>query len=179
MNTDEELQQLIRTVQILDVRLLEAAVRTRISGDQVRPSELIADHQTHASDRVDETGKFHVTAALRLRVVPRGAPGGEDRDEDIAIRIVTELTYRVPPESSFSPGALKAFAKTNGLFNVWPYWRHYVQSTSVLMGLPPLVMPVYRVPRRVAQDPTSQARDPHAEAAPKRVSGTRQATKKR
>jgi preprotein translocase subunit SecB len=33
----------------------------------------------------------------------------------------------------------------NGVFHVWPYWREMVQNTLARMGLPPLILPVFRV----------------------------------
>ena len=35
-----------------------------------------------------------------------------------------------------------AFGKMNGIHNIWPYWREYVQSTVARIGLPPLVIPL-------------------------------------
>jgi hypothetical protein len=42
---------------------------------------------------------------------------------------------------------LAAFAKVNGIYNVWPYFRELVQSMGSRLGLPPVVLPVFRVPR--------------------------------
>ena len=42
-------------------------------------------------------------------------------------------------------GALELFAQANGTFNLWPYWREFVQSTSTRMGLPALTVPSYRI----------------------------------
>jgi hypothetical protein len=38
------------------------------------------------------------------------------------------------------------FAATNGVFNAWPYWRQLVQSMTAAMGVPPIVVPAFRVP---------------------------------
>lgn len=51
--------------------------------------------------------------------------------------------YAVPGE--FSDESAQAFVQTNGLVHVWPYARAWIQSASVGMGLPPVLLPVYRV----------------------------------
>jgi len=38
-----------------------------------------------------------------------------------------------------------AFARTNGIYNAWPYWREFVQNMIARMNLPPLVIPVFRL----------------------------------
>jgi len=35
-----------------------------------------------------------------------------------------------------------AFGKMTGIYNAWPYWREYVQTTVSRFGLPPLTLPL-------------------------------------
>jgi hypothetical protein len=37
------------------------------------------------------------------------------------------------------------FAKINGLFNVWPFFRELVHSTTMRMGIPPMLLPALRI----------------------------------
>ena len=53
--------------------------------------------------------------------------------------------YSLPAERVFEPKAIDAFGKTNGVFNIWPYWRELVQSITTRMGLPPLTLSVFRI----------------------------------
>lgn len=61
--------------------------------------------------------------------------------------------YGVPGE--FTEAAAQAFVQTNGLVHVWPYARAWIQSASVGMGLPPVLLPFYRVhaPNAVKLEP--------------------------
>ena len=52
--------------------------------------------------------------------------------------------------------ALDEFARYNVGYHVWPYWREYVQGTCARLGIPPIPVPMYRIP----------ASDPVADAAP-------------
>jgi hypothetical protein len=58
-----------------------------------------------------------------------------------------ELSYRLSKEVELTPQQLRAFGKVNALYNAWPYWRELVQTTVARMGLPRLVVPVFRVAR--------------------------------
>jgi hypothetical protein len=60
------------------------------------------------------------------------------------LRIEAEfiLNYVVEPYDEITDEQADAFGKMTGIYNVWPYWREYVQSTTVRLGLPPLVLPL-------------------------------------
>jgi len=53
-------------------------------------------------------------------------------------------------EESFQPSrdAINAFARGNVIFNSWPYFREYVQSTVSRMDYPPPTIPFLRLTRR-------------------------------
>ena len=48
------------------------------------------------------------------------------------------LEYSLDKAIPITDEAATAFGRMNGIFNVWPYWREYVQSTSMRTGLPPV-----------------------------------------
>lgn len=77
-------------------------------------------------------------ALLAVREDDAGSPG-------LAIRAAFALDYELPPAAGFEESRLRAFAMTNGVYNAWPYWREYVQSTTTRMGLPPIIVPVFRL----------------------------------
>lgn len=71
----------------------------------------------------------------------------EDEDEEVLhIEATFQLDYRLPSFAGLRKVNVEAFGELNGVFNVWPYWREFVQSTTVRMGLPPLTIPVHRLP---------------------------------
>ena len=69
----------------------------------------------------------------------------ESTDPVVEIRTSIEVTYACSEADTFSPEALHGFGQTNGVFNTWPYWREYVQSSIARMGLPTLIVPVFRL----------------------------------
>ena len=62
---------------------------------------------------------------------------------DIAARVVLE--YALPANTIPSSTDMKLFARANGMLNVWPYWREFIQNSTLRAGLPPLTLPLFRV----------------------------------
>jgi hypothetical protein len=56
------------------------------------------------------------------------------------------LVYKIDkPPVGITPETATAFGKMNGIHNIWPYWREYVQSTSTRAGFPPFPIPLMTV----------------------------------
>ena len=64
--------------------------------------------------------------------------------DSLAFQLEAEflLNYKVNSFEGITDEQLDAFGKMNGIYNAWPYWREYIQSTTVRMGLPALTLPV-------------------------------------
>jgi len=68
-----------------------------------------------------------------------------EKSKQLLIGAKFELIYTVPPGIEPSEGEIDAFANTNALLNVWPFWREFVHSSINRMGLPPLTLPLFRM----------------------------------
>lgn len=83
-----------------------------------------------------------------IEVFPRfvlvAKSGASSDDELLRIEALFLLRYRVPSFAGLRKANIAAFGDMNGLYNAWPYWREFVQATTVRMGLPALTIPVYR-----------------------------------
>jgi len=69
----------------------------------------------------------------------------DSTDPIVTIHATFELHYSIPAETAPSQEELTAFAASNAIFNVWPYWREFIQATCIRMGHPPLLLPVFRL----------------------------------
>ena len=58
-----------------------------------------------------------------------------------------DLSYKTMPDESFSKADLEEFARVNGVFNAWPYFRELVQSMTIRIGYPPVTVPLLRFPK--------------------------------
>lgn len=68
----------------------------------------------------------------------------EDEEERELFRVDATfgIVYLTRNEEVIEDQALEAFAKLNGAYNAWPYWREFLQSCTVRMGLPPVTQPL-------------------------------------
>jgi hypothetical protein len=70
--------------------------------------------------------------------------GGES-GKNLAIGAMFVLAYSASSMEGIEDKHAEAFGSTNGIYNIWPYWREFVQNTSVRMGIKPIVVPVFRL----------------------------------
>lgn len=174
-----ELRHLISVVEIDDARLIEGSAKTTISAEQVSPSHMLLKNRAIVSQGLEAgEGVFRVRVAVDVQIVPQGQP---DAPPTIAFRVVHELSYRVPAALSFSAETLDSFARFNAVFNAWPYWREYVQNATAQMGLPRLILPVFRggsesEPEAKSQDLEVKDKEP---VAPTSKTRTAKSSKKR
>ena len=134
----KRLAPLIQRVSLRDIKLAEASCRG-LGRDLGGAGELDVRFNWSARAVLRAAGEFSVFAEIEALLVPTGKA-----DADGArIWGRFELQYVVPQDTELSEGLLEEFAKSNGVFNAWSYWREFIQSTLVRMGLPPLALPVY------------------------------------
>ena len=146
MSSVDEFRRLVALVQIENVRLVEGHCQTRIQPEDFTPSEFGATHGSKVLRPIDQTGSFSVLARLTAEVTPKGVAGSPVNEAPLMrFLAIYELKYRVPSGEMFDEDSLRQFARTNALLNVWPYWREFVQTCTLRMGMPGFVLPVLRM----------------------------------
>jgi hypothetical protein len=155
------LKALIAVAEIRSIRLVEVSAASRLP-PLTQPVELNANLEikTSVSER-REDGMFFVLAVIDTklsRTLSSDSPEQSDargaQPEPFAsVHAGFELQYKLPEDFTPDPKDLDEFAKTNGLFNVWPYFREFVQNTSSRMNLPTFVLPLLRL----SQEPQRQS----------------------
>jgi preprotein translocase subunit SecB len=86
--------------------------------------------------------RFYVRPTFELKVLRKDQP---DAEPSLTIEASFALVYSVEALSQFDEKSLHAFAHTSGVFNAWPYWREFVQSTTSRMGFTPVLVPSFRI----------------------------------
>jgi len=115
--------------QIRQIRLLRSQIESK-SIDIAEPSQVNTSFDaTTVFNREDGTLRVH--ASLMVSV-----------GEFVQIIADFALEYGVDKTMIFTDEVAAAFGRLNGIYNVWPYWREYVQSTVARLGLPPLTLPL-------------------------------------
>ncbi len=114
--------------QIKQIRLLESHIKSK--------STDISDVQIESS--FDATTTFSKDAGtLSVRASLAVAAG-----DFVQIDADFMLDYSIKESSPITDEGAAAFGRINGIHNAWPYWREYVQSTSMRVGLPPIALPL-------------------------------------
>ncbi len=95
--------------------------------------------QWETEHEVVDDDRLSVSVSLQLEAYD--ALGSE---ELLRVDATFRVLYSVPDMSEHSHEDFQCFARLNGTFNVWPYWRELVQTTGNRVGLSDLVIPVFR-----------------------------------
>jgi hypothetical protein len=73
------------------------------------------------------------------------------QDDKVYVEIDTEFCAHYEIDSNLEDSelhpALEEFGRYNIGYHVWPYWREYVQSTCTRLNIPPIPVPMYRIPK--------------------------------
>lgn len=131
--------ELSQIVELQDIRLI--AIDAGLVANQFSDKLSISIAHSGVGEFSSEDHKVRVLAQFKLEACaedPESKPS-------VRIRAAFELTYRVPDDVHVLQEAVQQFAKANGVFNAWPYWREIVHSTTTRMGLPGFVAPVLRL----------------------------------
>jgi hypothetical protein len=94
-------------------------------------------------------------------------PQPSSKESPFELRARFRLEYAIKNLDGIEVGDEEHFARTNGMLHAWPYWREIAHSTTVRMGLAPLLVGTFKIPwtgdpgRRRQQ--TSQVEDEQTE----------------
>lgn len=116
------------------------AVKTSTEADGVEI--LINTSEAEVSANRDKNS-FFIRVRFHVNVYPKKGSEGENPLAEVMARFVA--LYEVESFEGISEDNLEAFAKTSGIFSLWPYFREYVHSMTLKMSVPAIVLPTYRM----------------------------------
>jgi hypothetical protein len=106
------------------------------------------------TDETAKTAMFYFAAGVRLidnsyeeASDPQGDLPEDAEYVEIEAEFCTQYNIRDGVEEEEIRPALEEFGRYNVGYHVWPYWREYVQSVCARMGIPPIPVPMYRIPQ--------------------------------
>ena len=68
--------------------------------------------------------------------------GQEDERQLFKVEAAFAAIYVVDGDDPIDDATLEAFAQMNGVYNCWPYWREFLQSSTTRMGITPVTLPL-------------------------------------
>ncbi|MDE2784250.1 MAG: hypothetical protein OXK77_14940 [Gemmatimonadota bacterium] len=85
-----------------------------------------------------------VLVRVDLRFEAHSTDDGEPDQRVVDIEAEFLVVYRTTTTSPFPTDALRHFARLNGTYNAWPYWRELVQNMTTRAGMAGITVPVFR-----------------------------------
>lgn len=139
---EREFNSLVQVVQLQDLYLSETRARLIPEEPDTAegPSELqLGPIQTRSSRPREGT----LYCGVRFE-----ANAQQRSDNCFRVNIFAEysLIYEIPADLFLSDTTAAFFARRNAVFNAWPFFRELMHSTAGRMGIPPLLLPVFRLP---------------------------------
>jgi hypothetical protein len=143
---EQRATEVAKRVELRDIRLISTSYHQK-------PLARKRDGKAQAAIFCKATGKFDrersaaiVRAHFSLNIL------SEETQQPMAeVKAEFRAAYALKSCEGLSQDDVQAFGQTNGVFNLWPYWRELVQSAFARMGLPHFIMPVYRLGRAAAE----------------------------
>lgn len=120
-----------------------------------------ADDRSNIALTLEYTATAENIRSDRFRVLARIRVEASAEGKSVADVVATyRLLYTIPKGLEPSIEELNSFARVNGIHNAWPYWRELIQSVLSRMGLPPVVIPLFRlVPKSAERSGSDQSSD--------------------
>lgn len=146
------LQEITRHVQLGDITLIGFNFMSQADPRRVRElAEAMPEYELHVIDArwFRQDTHFEVTLGYEL-VASLPAPGETQEAPLFRLRCGWLITYSLPadfkrPENHEEAAADFVFA--NGQINVFPFLRQLVLDTTAKGSWPPLMLPVFKIPR--------------------------------
>jgi len=150
---DVKASLLVAKAEMLQLSVLELELGRSMACSMQKDTQVIsveaklkADIHNQNDGRAKPLLSINCTYVLNYKFMAKGAPEGAELQR-----------------------YLDAFARVNGVFNIWPYFRELIQSLSARMSLPPIVVPVYRVSKE--QEAPSSVTEPSKGTTKAKVGG--------
>jgi hypothetical protein len=70
----------------------------------------------------------------------------DPKDAPVELHAQFHLAYDLEEVESIEESDPQHFALSNGILHAWPYWRELAHSTTVRMGLTPLMIGMVKIP---------------------------------
>ncbi len=164
--SEEEIKQsLVLNVNcaIQRIRVAEAALWS------TPPNDLALDVDSELEFRPSgvRRQKDSIVFVVDFLVTARG-PGDESVKSKDLFRVSCKLEaeYTLRPEFDPTEVQITAFHKGNVIFNCWPYFREFVQNTTLRMHIPPPPIPFLRLAPPQKESRVSDGEQPVATKSP-------------
>lgn len=140
--------ELARSADLKNIRVVEFMARLMDQPPGDSPFSSVSSEVRTA----ELPGGFLVEGAFTLEAGPES---GEASGSFLEMKYRVGAVYELRTEQLPTVEVLEAFAKTNGMIHLWPYFRAYVQQACAQLAIMPIVLPPFRIkPEPPPEPPT-------------------------
>lgn len=133
-------------------------VDAKVSRDPlVMPSETLSLNY-ELSTKILQSSKDTLPILCKFGV----AAFGKKKPDTILMNIEASfcISYVLKDISGFNSEDIEHFSKINPIYNLWSYWREFVQSMTTRMGFPVLTIPLLHImPKKPAKEQAKRAKN--------------------
>ncbi len=127
---------IVEELRLVDLRLIRA--------NTFQDADFADDLPDQVDSLIRVTPQQTTENELAIDITPNVSASGPNKGEKI---FHAEATFRLIYEFREGPGdfgdvAIQQMAWGVALFDAWPFWREFLQSTLARMSLPPLLVPM-------------------------------------
>lgn len=140
----ESYNKFVASTELIGIHLIQSKA-------EFHPEHLSADEEDlvlrvkspqFRADYMEEARALSCGVRLTLALERSSGEGPE------IVEVFAEYSvgYRLREDTECTDDIAHMFAGKNALFNVWPFFRELAFSLVARMGMPPLVLPLFRMP---------------------------------
>lgn len=138
------------------LRLLRAKLESLL--DEEPKSPLAVTFNFRSKQLAAPGHVLRVEVAFRMAATAEETDGSDERKVGkgkpaVVVECAFEADYLLREGFEATAEHVKAFKDGNAIFNAWPYFREYLQSSLQRMGLPALAAPFLRLQPRMTARP--------------------------
>lgn len=163
MTTNLQLARTVaRQVQIENVVLRRADVEAHFDPNCLPPEISLTQEFRSAYERTRSDSSQDLRVIIDFKFEARKVLEGELGETVADLSATFHLLYTLPSDFEAEERCFEHFAAVNGVYNAWPYWRELVQTSASRIGLPGVVIPVFRptsVPIQTEEESPTDASD--------------------
>jgi AraC-like DNA-binding protein len=143
-----------RNAELREIRLADAVLRSKSPDEGIGESlKTEVSFKPGASEAAQD--KLRLAVVFGFRIFEE-ADGNSIDLVNVDCQMVAE--YALRPGYHPAESHIRAFHHANAVFNCWPFFREYIQSSIVRMGYPPPPVPFLRLlQRREEEDKNASA----------------------
>lgn len=140
----------MRVRELRDITQISGQFDLKLPSAQPPFKAVVSMPETQVVQKKDEDGitviaDFVFEGRLPSESSPEYEQPREDAAKDVVIQISATymVRYKIDPGPDLEDEDLRAFARVNGVLNLWPFWREYVHSTLCRADLSPFPLPPF------------------------------------